>query len=453
MICQTRNPTHNSGDTHEHDDVQISIAPEPKTWDNAREPAVFSLSTAGNQCPLDDDIRQWLREIGFQSMEASFQKAGLYTFQIIKGYPDEQLKKMFAEHHGNQDQGTEAYSDFDPFREGCFEELKDQLDAFEDRKISWANALFARHSVEILVTKAASLLLLVLLFLSVAGFAVYEINKCVHVLEEYIPLKVHSCLKKCGWLQGPCAYCGVSGMCCRYGSHDTSGGCDGTFGIPGLPLHFCVQNTSKSNISFAYEFRDDEVGYIWTDPHFRVYTTQLVCAALVLCAIFPIIWHLGRRVYGIKKRYPKFVAKNLVFWLRIGLCFYLLRGTVLILQCFVHRGEVEKWEACPGGRLTYFSFDCLTLCAIVVLLSVLVMRKQYFVVSSLLMAALLLICSAPLSTIGFGSTSKDQDSAKGYPTGIRSFVLFLLESVMLLSLMLLLFIRYLDTKKTERKAT
>jgi len=37
------------------------------------------------------------------------------------------------------------------------------------------------------------------------------------------------CLGRCGGKQGPCPYCG-SGLCCKFGSDDKSGGCDGTIG-------------------------------------------------------------------------------------------------------------------------------------------------------------------------------------------------------------------------------
>jgi len=45
--------------------------------------------------------------------------------------------------------------------------------------------------------------------------------------------------------QGPCSWCGKEGLCCTKKSswHDTSNGCDGTFG--GLTMHECSLKTSK----------------------------------------------------------------------------------------------------------------------------------------------------------------------------------------------------------------
>ena len=43
----------------------------------------------------------------------------------------------------------------------------------------------------------------------------------------------------CGKKQGPCAFCGT-GLCCRFGWHDHSNGCDGTIGVQGQPHHMCA---------------------------------------------------------------------------------------------------------------------------------------------------------------------------------------------------------------------
>ena len=51
--------------------------------------------------------------------------------------------------------------------------LEERLDAFRDEGISWVNVLFAQHSLEILVTNQASLVLLAILCLgATADFAV-----------------------------------------------------------------------------------------------------------------------------------------------------------------------------------------------------------------------------------------------------------------------------------------
>ena len=45
------------------------------------------------------------------------------------------------------------------------------------------------------------------------------------------------CWSQCNQVQGPCDHCGT-GLCCRYGWGDTSGGCDGTVGVQGKG-HLC----------------------------------------------------------------------------------------------------------------------------------------------------------------------------------------------------------------------
>ena len=47
-----------------------------------------------------------------------------------------------------------------------------------------------------------------------------------------------NCWVKCENKQGKCDWCGKGGFCCRKGFHDTSHGCDGSFG--GDSEHECV---------------------------------------------------------------------------------------------------------------------------------------------------------------------------------------------------------------------
>ena len=54
------------------------------------------------------------------------------------------------------------------------------------------------------------------------------------------------CYPNCGGQQGKCSWCGSEGFCCREGWHDTSNGCDGTFG--GQRQHECVL---KSGMMFT----------------------------------------------------------------------------------------------------------------------------------------------------------------------------------------------------------
>ena len=50
--------------------------------------------------------------------------------------------------------------------------------------------------------------------------------------------KGKDCWVQCLGQQGPCPqFCGT-GMCCRYGYEDTSGGCDGSIGLMGMG-HIC----------------------------------------------------------------------------------------------------------------------------------------------------------------------------------------------------------------------
>ena len=53
------------------------------------------------------------------------------------------------------------------------------------------------------------------------------------------------CYGSCNAKQGKCAYCGTLGICCRFGSADKSGGCDGVFGISGRG-HTCVPDTRSA---------------------------------------------------------------------------------------------------------------------------------------------------------------------------------------------------------------
>ena len=56
-----------------------------------------------------------------------------------------------------------------------------------------------------------------------------------------------NCWGECGRKQGACAWCGT-GMCCRKGWWDTSGGCDGSLGID-LPRHVCVPSPSSDALA------------------------------------------------------------------------------------------------------------------------------------------------------------------------------------------------------------
>jgi len=49
----------------------------------------------------------------------------------------------------------------------------------------------------------------------------------------------HNCWDECGSQQGPCSFCGT-GLCCAYDfPFDTSNGCSGSVGIPGITHHVC----------------------------------------------------------------------------------------------------------------------------------------------------------------------------------------------------------------------
>jgi len=55
-----------------------------------------------------------------------------------------------------------------------------------------------------------------------------------------------NCWGSCGNQQGPCAFCGT-GLCCRFGWHDHSNGCDGTIGVQGQPHHMCAAQGMHSS--------------------------------------------------------------------------------------------------------------------------------------------------------------------------------------------------------------
>jgi len=68
------------------------------------------------------------------------------------------------------------------------------------------------------------------------------------------------CWRGCKRKQGPCTWCGT-GSCCRYGWHDKSNGCDGTFGIP-RSGHVCVSTAACS--SFASSKACPDSRCIWS---------------------------------------------------------------------------------------------------------------------------------------------------------------------------------------------
>eukprot|EP01052_Picozoa_sp_SAG31_P005632 SAG31_NODE_250_length_19098_cov_4.337123_2_plen_1162_part_00 len=84
------------------------------------------------------------------------------------------------------------------------------------------------------------------------GPAPDDIDDIVHEGED--------CWDECNNQQGPCGWCG-SGICCRFGWHDTSGGCDGTIGFDGLG-HVCAP-TPLPELEFDHELfcDDDESDY------------------------------------------------------------------------------------------------------------------------------------------------------------------------------------------------
>ena len=67
---------------------------------------------------------------------------------------------------------------------------------------------------------------------------------CVSLNPGFKGEKLEHANEQCWWggmcnkKQGKCNYCGTEGFCCRQDWHDTSAGCDGTFG--GIGMHQCV---------------------------------------------------------------------------------------------------------------------------------------------------------------------------------------------------------------------
>ena len=63
-------------------------------------------------------------------------------------------------------------------------------------------------------------------------------NKRFHIFQDGVENKGTDCWAQCWGIQGPCPqFCG-KGLCCKYGWEDTSGGCDGSIGVPGRG-HVC----------------------------------------------------------------------------------------------------------------------------------------------------------------------------------------------------------------------
>jgi hypothetical protein len=140
-------------------------------------------------CPQGEEVIEWLKDIGWGNMDATFAEREVCSLLDIMKLPENALFQICQEK-------VEKDQSFSQTKEGLYSQLrkaidnlkspkkkfheeakslKDRLDGFRDEKISWANALFAQHSLEIMVTKRLSLVFYFLLMVSATGFFIFEI--------------------------------------------------------------------------------------------------------------------------------------------------------------------------------------------------------------------------------------------------------------------------------------
>jgi hypothetical protein len=140
-------------------------------------------------CPQGEEVIMWLKDISWDSMSATFAEREVCSLLDIMKLPENALLEICQEKVEEDPTSSQTkeglYLNFrsaiddlknpkNEFHEKA-KSLQDRLDGFRDEKISWANALSAQHSLEIMVTKRVSLVFYFLLMVSTTGFFVFEI--------------------------------------------------------------------------------------------------------------------------------------------------------------------------------------------------------------------------------------------------------------------------------------
>jgi hypothetical protein len=141
-------------------------------------------------CPQGEEVINWLNSIGWGTMSATFAEREVCSLLDIMNLPENVLHQIC------QEKVEEEGQSFPNTKEGLYlnlrssiddlktpknkfnekaKALQDRLDGFRDREISWANALFAQHSLEIIVTKPVSLVLFSLLMASTNALFLLDI--------------------------------------------------------------------------------------------------------------------------------------------------------------------------------------------------------------------------------------------------------------------------------------
>jgi ABC-type multidrug transport system fused ATPase/permease subunit len=327
-------------------------------------------------CPQGEEVINWLQFIGWGTMSATLAEREVYSLLDIMKLPKNALLEICQE-KVEEDQSSSQTKEglYLNFRSSIddlkspkkkFHELakslQDRLDGFRDEDISWANALFAQHSLEIMVTKRVSLVFYFLLMVSTTGFFILEIRW--RVLPEVI------------------SYEGL-----------------------------------RSSI------------------------LQLLFSTSLVCTLIPVVIHLGSASW----RKPKDVAKFMRLLLGICFCVFILRQAAMITVWFFF--DYFKAPGCATDA-TRFScstpttsarvLDCSSLCAAVVLLTVLVVCPRYLTIILLLVAGLVLMVNG---SVIWETQFKGAGIFTQIPLGI----------FLLLGLMLLMYKRHGDAKRLRHK--
>jgi hypothetical protein len=140
-------------------------------------------------CPQGEEVIKWLESISWGSMSATFAEREVCSLLDIMKLPKNALFEICQEkvkEDQNSSQTKEgvylnlrsSIDDLKNPKKKFHEEaksLQDRLDGFRDETISWANALFAQHSLEVMVTKRVSLVFYFLLMVSTTVVFILEV--------------------------------------------------------------------------------------------------------------------------------------------------------------------------------------------------------------------------------------------------------------------------------------
>jgi hypothetical protein len=147
-------------------------------------------------CPQGEEVIEWLESSNWGTMSATFAERKICSLLDIQALSVDALREICQQKVEKEDLDfpkDTLYLDLQSkigdlkspkkkFHESpkkTFHEeaksLQDRLDGFRDQTIPWAIALFAQHSLEVMVTKRVSLGFYFLLMVSATGFFIFEI--------------------------------------------------------------------------------------------------------------------------------------------------------------------------------------------------------------------------------------------------------------------------------------